>query len=363
VITERQMQELAGYNPPAGQVLSLYLNVDPRRRIPEKYKLALRRQLTMVVDLADPADIARIERYFDYEYNGQGRGVACFSCQEADYWRAYPLSVPVEDAVSVGDHPHIKPLGDVMETYARHAVALISREGARFFVFEQGEAEEVGSLEGEDVKRHKQGGWAAARYQRHEDAAAHRNLKDVAEATADFCREHGCQRLILAGTEKTVAQFGPLLPRPLQEQVVGSFAVGMTAALSEVAERSLEITQEAALQQQALLVEQLITAASSKGGAGALGLADTLRLLEEGRVHHLVLAEGYRGTVHRCENCGYMTVEPLETCAFCGGQMRLLDDAVNRVVSRAIERDVEVTTVRDSKALEEAGSIGAILRY
>ena len=363
MITEKQMQELAGFRPTAGQVLSLYLNVDPRRRIPEKYKLALRRQLQSVGDVANPADIARIERYFDYEYNGQGRGAACFSCQEADFWQVYPLSVPVEDAVFVGDHPFIKPLGDVMETYARHAVALISREEARFFVFEQGEAEEVGSLAGEDVKRHKQGGWAAARYQRHEDEAAHRNLKDVAEATADFCREHGCQRLILAGTEKTLAQFQPLLPRPLQEQVVGTFAVGMTAALAEVAERSLEITQEAALKQQTLLVEQLITAASSKGGAAALGLADTLQLLEEGRVHRLVLAEGYRGTAHRCENCGYLTVEPLAVCAFCGGQMRLQDDAVNRVVSRAIARGVEVTTIRDSKELKEAGSIGAILRY
>jgi peptide chain release factor subunit 1 len=242
-------------------------------------------------------------------------------------------------------------------------VALVSREGARFFVFEQGEAEEVGGLEGEDVKRHKQGGWAAARYQRHEDAAAHRNLKDVAEATADFCREYGCRRLILAGTEKTVAQFQLLLSKPLQDQVVGSFAVGMTAAVAEVAERSLEVTQEAAQQHQAQLVDKLITAASSKGGAGALGLADTLRLLEEGRVRHLVLADGYRGQAHRCENCGYMTVEPLEKCAFCGGQMRLLDNAVNRVVSRAIERGVDVTTVRDSKQLEEAGSIGAILRY
>jgi peptide chain release factor subunit 1 len=337
--------------------------VDPRRRIPEKYKLALRRQLNSIADAADPADIARVERYFDYEYNGQGRGVACFSCQAADFWLAYPLSVPVEDAVSVGDHPFIKPLGDMMEAYARHAVALVSREGMRFFVFEQGEAEEVGGLEGEDVKRHKQGGWAAARYQRHEDAAAHRNLKDVAEATADFCREYDCQRLILAGTEKTVAQFQSLLPRALRERVVGSFAVGMTAALAEVAERSLEVTQEAAQRRQALLVEQLVTAASSRGGAGALGLADTLRLLEEGRVRHLVLAEGYRGQAHRCENCGYMTVEPLEKCAFCGSKMVLLDNAVNRVVSRAIERGVDVTTVRGSTPLEEAGSIGAILRY
>jgi peptide subunit release factor 1 (eRF1) len=363
MISERELQDLVAFKAPAGEVLSLYLNVDPHRRIPEKYKLALRHQLNTVSELADPADVARVERYFDLEYDGQGRGVACFSCQAADFWRAFPLQMPVEDTVFLGDHPFVKPLNDVLDTYARHGVALVSREAARFFVFEQGEAEEVGSMIGDDVKRHKQGGWASSRYQRHEDAAAYRNLKEVAEATAAFCREHDCRRLILAGTEKTVAQFQPLLPKSLQGRVVGSLAMNMSASATEVAERSLEITREAAQQQQAALVQKLISAASSKGGAGALGLADTLRLLEEGRVHRLLVAEGYHDTAHRCVNCGYMTVEPMEQCRFCGGHMRLLPDAVNGVVSRAIERGVEVTTVRGSTELEAAGSIGAILRY
>lgn len=363
MILEEELQELAAFRTHDAPILSLYLNVDPYRRTPEEYKLALRHQLNSVAEVADQADIARVERYFDLEYNWQGRGVACFSCQAADFWRAYPLWVPLEDAVFVGDHLYLKPLSDVVDTYVRHGVALISREGARFFLFEQGQAEEVGELTGEDVKRHKQGGWAAARYQRHEDAAAYRNLKEIAEATVSFCQEHDCQRLILAGTDKTVAQFQPLLPKALQERIVGSFAMDMTASPAEVAERSLHIVQQALLQQQAALVEQVITAASSKGGAGALGLADTLRLLEEGRVHHLVLAEGYHDTAYQCSHCGYMTVEPREQCAFCGGQMRLLPDAVNAVVSRAIERGVEVTTIRDNARLEAAGSIGAILRY
>ena len=364
MILERDLQELVGFKSQDGSVLSLYLNVDPRRRTTEKYKLELRHQLDSVAEVADPADIARLERYFDHEYNWQGQGVACFSCQSGDFWRAYPLWVPVEDAVFVGERPYVKPLSDVVGIYARHGVVLVSREGARFFMFEQGRVEEVASLLGEDVKRHKQGGWAASRYQRREDAAAHRNLKETAEVTANFCREHDCQRLILAGTEKTVAQFQPLLPKALQERVVGSFAVDMIASPAEVAERSLDIAQQVAQQQRAALVEQMITAAA-KGGAGALGLADTLRLLEEGRVHHLVLAEGYHATAHQCEHCGYMTVEAMEMeeCVFCGGKMRLLKDAVNAIVSRAIERGVEVTTVRGSEALEKAGSIGAILRY
>jgi peptide chain release factor subunit 1 len=362
MIQQSELQELAGFAASESPILSLYLNVDPRQRTPETYRLALRRQLSSVAQTADQADAARVERFVDMEYNWQGRGLACFSCQEVDFWRVYPLWVPLEDAVRLGDHPYVKPLRDVMETYARHGVVLISREGARFFVFEQGEVSEVESLSGEDVKRHRQGGWAAQRYQRREDAAALRNMKEMAEATVEFCKEHACPRLILAGTDKTVAQFQSLLPKALQEQIVGSFPLDMEASPADVAERSLGVAQEVAQARQVALVDQLVTAAS-KGGLGALGLADTLRLLEEGRVHHLVLSEGYHGTAQQCAHCGYLTVEPVATCAFCGGEVRLLEDAGNALVGRAIERGVEVTTVRDNASLQEAGSVGALLRY
>jgi peptide subunit release factor 1 (eRF1) len=110
------------------------------------------------------------------------------------------------------------------------------------------------------------------------------------------------------------------------------------------------------------LVHSTITAAS-KGGAAALGLADTLRLLEEGRVRHVLLAEGFHGAAYQCLKCGYMTVEAMDRCAFCSGEMRELKDAVNALVSRALHRRVEVTTVADETELEGFGSVAAVLRY
>lgn len=362
MIRPEELQELAAFRSEDTPILSAYLNVDPRRRTPEEYKLALRRLLDEVSDVASGDDVARIERYVNMEYNWQGRGLACFSCEDAGLWQAYSLGVPLEDYVYVGRRPYVRPLGDVVDTYARHVVVLVSREEARFFLFEQGEVHEFESLSGEDVKRHKQGGWSAARYQRHEDAAAYRNLRELADATSDFCRQQDCQRLILAGTEQTIAQFLPLLPRSLQEQVVGNFAADMTAPASKIAERAMEIAQQSADDEQAELVSAVITAAR-KGGAGALGLADTLRLLEEGRVRHVLLADGFEAPAYECSHCGYMTVEPMSECAFCGGDMRMLKDAVNALTTRALARGVAVTTIRDNEEFEEAGSIGAALRY
>jgi peptide subunit release factor 1 (eRF1) len=43
--------------------------------------------------------------------------------------------------------------------------------------------------------------------------------------------------------------------------------------------------------------------------------------------------------------------------------MAPIEDAVNTIVRKAIELGIEVEVVKGSKALEEAGNIGAILRY
>jgi len=362
MIHEKELLELAGFRGQLAPVLSLYLNVDPRRRTVDQYRLALRHQLGSVSEVADQADAEAIGRYFEFEYNWQGRGVACFSCRRDDWWRVYPLWVPVEDAILVARRPYVRPLIDISGVYARHLVALVSKSEARFFLFEQGQAHEMESVSGEEVKRHRQGGWAAARYQRHEDAAAYRNIKDIVVATGNHAERLDCQRLILAGTDQTVSQFHSLLPKALQVQVVGSFPLDMNATASDVAERSLEVARQAEHARSIALVRSTITTAS-KGGAAALGLADTLRLLEEGRVHHVLLADDFHGSAHQCQKCGYMTGESMEHCAFCAGEMRELRDAVNALVSRSLQRGVEVTTVREQTELQALGSVAAILRY
>ncbi|MFB0547260.1 MAG: hypothetical protein ACETWB_10155, partial [Anaerolineae bacterium] len=119
MITERELQELVDFESEEGTVLSLYLNVDPTQRSKDEYKLTLRGLLKEVADKASPQDVAEIERYFDFEYDWQGKGVALFSCLQDDFWQAYPLAVPVENQVFVSQKPYIKPLTDLLDMYDR----------------------------------------------------------------------------------------------------------------------------------------------------------------------------------------------------------------------------------------------------
>ncbi len=362
MITQAELQQLIDFEPGKHVVLSLYLNVDPGRRSKDKYRLWLRNLLKNVSEQADPADIERVERYFDLEYDWQGKGVVCFACNEAGLWQVFSLAVPIEDGVFVDDRPYIKPLTDLMDRHEPYGVALVDRESARLFRIHMGEIVETVSTLGEETKRHKQGGWAAQKLQRHEDVQASHNLRSAANVAIDFFQRGQCRRIVLAGTGETVSQFYGLLPRAWQDKVAGTVPMDMNASETEVLTKSRSVIREVLAREQAELVERVITAAA-KGEGSVVGLSDTLTALQEERVHTLVVAEDYNAPGYRCDNCGYVAAESDGVCPYCSGDMVHVDDVVEYAVKRMLESGGHVESVRDNPALVEAGSIGAVLRY
>jgi len=366
VIDQAALQELAGFQATQknARVLSVYLNVDPRTRTTDEYRLALRHLLESVQGQAATHDRARIETYVDKEYDRHSRGLALFSEAGEGLWHAFSLMVPVHDTVFVGLRPYLKPLGDVLDTFARYGVALVDKEGAHLFVFHLGILESATGIAGEDIKRHKQGGWASSRYQRHEDAAAYRNLKEASEMIGEFVREGQVRRLILGGTDANVAHFAALLSKIAQQAVVGTISADVTASPTEVGEMSLSLIHEIATERKVVLVEQLITTAT-KGGPAALGLSNTLVAVLAGRAYHLVMDDEFSAQADRCDHCGYVGTDEAtsEACPLCGTTLRILPDAADSLVRWAIEQDIELTVVSNNPNLQAAGSVGALLRY
>lgn len=362
MFTQAELQELIDFGPGKHPVLSLYLNVDPSRRSKEKYMLWLRNLLKGVSGQADPTDIDRIERYFGFEYEWQGKGVVCFSCAKAGLWQVFPLAVPIEDGVFVGDRPYIKRLTDLMDRYQPYGVVLVDREGARLFRIFLGEIVETAGTLGEETKRHKQGGWGAQKLQRHEDIQAGHNLRSAASVAVEFLQLGQVPRVVLAGTEETLSQFFGLLPRAWQDKVVGSIPMDMNASEAEVLAKSWAVVEEALADEEAELVERVITLAA-KGEGATVGLHDTLHALQEERAHILLVAEGFSAPGYRCTRCGYVAALHEDACSYCGGSMVHVDDAVEYAVKRMLELGGRVESVHDSPALVEVGSIGALLRY
>jgi len=94
--------------------------------------------LKQIDGLVDDSDINAVKRYVDLEYNRSGRGLVLFSRQAEGIWHVLPLAVPVHNGITAARKPYISPLVELDGFYGRYAVALVDRQGARFFLFHMG---------------------------------------------------------------------------------------------------------------------------------------------------------------------------------------------------------------------------------
>jgi peptide subunit release factor 1 (eRF1) len=371
VFTEQDLSELVQFRSDGSPVLSLYLNLDPSQQSSDQHKLSMRSLLKEVSAEAAPADVQAMERYFDFEYERQGKGLALFSCQEADFWRSYWLAVPVHNQAHAAPRPYIKPLTDVLDAYGRYAVVLVDSEGARMFLFQLGELAEASGIFGEEVRRSKHGGASgvagmrggmAQRAARKGEETVQRNLREVAEVTEAFCQNNGCYRLVVGGSEANVRLLLDVLPKQLQDAVVGTFVMDLGAPVGEVQARSMDLIEQAAVARERELVDEMW--AGWKRGSGAVaGLSDTLAALQEHRVRTLLVLAGYSASGYRCRDCRFLMLVERAECPLCGGDLDPVEDMVDTLTRRALEQAVEVEIVRGSAKLEEVGSVGALLRY
>lgn len=367
MFNEKLLRELATLEG-TGPVLTVYLNVDPTAHTAEEYKLILREMLKQAEDDAEAEDIEAVKRYVDYEYDWAGRGLAIFSRQADDIWHALTLSVPVRSGVTVARKPYISPLVELNSLYGRYAVAQVDRQGARFYLFQMGEAIAEEEFDGETLKgRRKEKGSSMAGMlgggtgsKNKMDEVVRRNMREAAEALNRFAQRYHPRRIILAGSEQNVAQFQEALPNHLQNVVVGAFNADMEASEMELRDNSLQILQKVETLRKESLIEAVVTAAA-KGANGIVRLDETLSAAHEGRIQVLVLERDYHSPGYRCTGCGYLTTQNLGTCPFCGADFAKIPDAAEAVVSQVVEKGGTVEVVED-EAMGET-QIGALLRY
>ena len=363
MFNEEDLREVAEFQGKGSPVVSLYLDTDLTYQTKEKCTLTMRELFRRLEKEVPREDRKRMQQFLDFEHDWQAKGIAVFSCQARDFWRVYPVAVPLASTAFIGEQPNIKPLAALLDEHRPYAVALVGRDKARFFVIRLGEIVEYEMVDDEEFPgRHKQGGWAAQRYQRHVDDHALHNLREAVELTAHFCHTNKYQSLLLGGTEQNTALFREMLPKSVQRLVVGEISLDVEAAASEVLLRSKGSLLAVESERQEELIESMMSAAAA-GGRGVTGIADTLAVAQEGRVQTLVMSAGHTVPAYRCSGCGYLTVQQLEGCPFCGNTFEEISDAVNLIVRRVVEDGGRVEVVSDSEVLDQAGEIGGLLRY
>jgi peptide chain release factor subunit 1 len=187
-------------------------------------------------------------------------------------------------------------------------------------------------------------------------------MKDAAEFAARFFSENNVRRVLIGATDDNLALFRSHLPKAWQSLIVGNFPISMTASHDEVLERAMKAGQEAEHLREKRLVEAVVTGAA-KGRGGVVNLDNTLGAIREGRIHTLLISEGFRAPGYRCTGCEYMTAQEMKRCPFCGKEFEKIPDAVELTVRRVLQNGGDVEVLHNNPILKKHGDIGALLRY
>jgi hypothetical protein len=249
MLTETSLRKIRGFSA-VYPVVSLYLDTEPAMGNAETHRLRLR---NMLKNLPLDKDVETIEVFFNHRYDWSGRAVAVFSCAPANFFEFIPLSIAVKDFIKVASKAEIEPLEDLLQDVNHLGVILVDQQGARLFYYHLGDLMEQEGVLGEEVKHVKSGVRTSSRGVRGGNTGndrtvketIERNLRHIRDFAVRFFNIHQVNKIMIAGSEDNVAQFKSSLPRQIQNKIVGTFSISMSATHADVLNKILQVSRQA----------------------------------------------------------------------------------------------------------------------
>jgi peptide chain release factor subunit 1 len=362
------LRRLAELRPAAGKVVSLYLNLDPSQFANGQARsTAINSLLDEAERLAreeDPAvrrDVSALREHFkNFDFTG-AHGVAVFANGADDLLETIKLPRAVPNAVVIDDAPYVEPLVEV-QTGARYAVVLVNRQVARIFRGSRDRLDQVAVVADALRRRHDQGGWSQANYQRGIDKDATDHLKHAAEELLRRFQRRPFDALFVGAPEAVHKEFCERLHPYLRERLAGRVEIDVENSTAEDVQHAAEEVIDAYERQ--LEKETLDRLVGEKPhGRGATGLEHTLEALSEQRVEALLLQENFDAAGVCCPQCGWLGMSGTAVCPADGTATAERDDITDLAVRRALTQSAQVVIVRNDERLEPLGSIAALLRF
>ncbi len=377
-VTWEELRGLAAFQAQKGCAVSVYMNLDPsvaptagdvqtrlNSLLDEAAKSdgATARNLTHAQKQGLKADLERIRRYFDQEFVRDGaHGLAVFCDGLDDVWTPIPLVAAVPDEVRVDTRLYLAPLVSVVGRNEGALVVVVGREQGRFYRLSAGRLEEVTDLSDEQPRRHDQGGWSQARFQRHVDELASEHLRRVADELDRLVRRgRGEVQVVVTAPEESWAEFSTLLSQDVRTALAGWTHAEAHASAPELLKQVSPVLERARAEKEAQLLSRWREEAGRNGRAAA-GWPDTLAAASNGRVELLLVGNGANRSAWRCPACGRGSAAE-GACPLDGTPLERVDKGVDVAVHQTLTHGGTVWVVEHARDLDPVEGIGALLRF
>jgi peptide chain release factor subunit 1 len=372
------LRELAAFRAVNGCAISVFVDLDPSvtptagdlaTRVNALVDDGLRRvgnpssNLTHAQRQALREDLERIDRYFRHEFSREGsRGAAIFAAGLDNIWKPLSLAERVPDRVEIGREFHLAPLVSLVGRGDGALVAVVGRERGNVYRLEGGRLQElVDHTEEQPFKRHDQGGWSQANYQRHVDHLAESHLRRVAAELDRRVRRQRIPRVVIVGSEEARAELDDLLSNTTKGALAGWTHADAHASPTELL-RVVEPVLEAWREREERRALERWQEERGRDGRAAAGWRETLEAASDGRVEMLLFAERADLAAWQCPDCGRASVDG-GSCPLDGVRMEPQPNGLDLAVHQTLRHGGTVWALRHHQDLDEFDGIGALLRY
>jgi peptide chain release factor subunit 1 len=370
MINRKQIVDLLRFRSETDFVLSFYMGIGVYRSNKKGYEIEAKDLLKRAVKEADlsredrekvEADSAKVLNFLTIDFQGNAKGLAIFACRSAGLWQVFRLPVSVPDRCVVDRTPFVVPMLKLVDESRRYCVVVVDKEKARVFTMYNGEIFERTDIFDDVPGWHKQGGWSQARFQRHIEDLVNRHLKHVADTVFTFYKLEGFGHLVIGGSQDVRTRFFRIIHSYLQRIVAGYVTVDVTSNVNDILSAVRRVEAEAERKRSAEIADALL--GSSQNYVAVTGLKDTVKALEEGRVHTLVLVDNNEVEGCLCGDCGGVDVLGVDECSRCKTKIGKVGDVSEHLAVLAVGRDAEVSYVLPGFGLEKVDGVGAVLRW
>ncbi len=306
-------------------------------------------------------NIERVEEYLSAHPLKSG-SLCIFVCDVLDYFKALPLTAPVDDHICLDSSPYIRPLAELADEYENVAVVVADNDCARIFLVSAAMAEQEEKVAG-NVKNHvRKGGWSQQRYERRRDKQLLHYAREVVDALKRLDSEATFRRIVFVGGKEVLRIIHEELPQVLQNKVAGVKAENLGRGDNVVNEDIWELFFEEERRSEKRLWNRIRTN-MLQGGLGTAGLSEVLETVKIGRADAIAVDRDFTPQGVRCRDCDHLHAEEAAECEACGSTSLYPVDVVNEICELAAQTGCQVEFMDSCPTLKEAGRIGALLRY
>lgn len=339
-LSAARAEALAAFRSPSGDAVSLHLGVDDSGLFPSTLTQVLadaRRQGDRWT--AFGRDLERLERFVRSEFvPGPRRFLAAYSCAKRGLFEAFALPQPFKSGLTAGPALDLRPLDALAGQYHRFGAVLLAPERARFVEIHLGEAEELGTLDG--------------------DFTGLDGLGRAAARVSALARERRFDRLILGAPPALEAAFLPLFDPALQKEVILEPLLAPDRPTEAVLERVLHNERQARRVRESVLVHRLLDEA--RQGGAVTGLEAVAAALQQGCVSRVLVRDGFTKMGRVCPACRHLSVDH-RSCPWCFKPTETVLDLVAELAEAARARGCEVFRVMHDERFDGVCRIGAEL--